>query len=72
MMLLTETYAINCRYIEIMEDLVLTPPNISEETGQEVITVDYARYTMLLSYSKLMIVNETEMKTDYGVTLYEH
>ena len=55
-----------------MEDLVLTPPNISEETGQEVITVDYARYTMLLSYSKLMIVNETEMKTNYGVTLYEH
>ncbi len=72
MMLLTETYAINCRYVEIMEDLVLTPPNISEKTGQEVITVDYARYTMLLSYSKLMIVNETEMKTDYGVTLYEH
>ena len=61
-----------CRYVEIMEDLVLTPPNISEETGQEVITVDYARYTMLLSYSKLMIVNETEMKTNYGVTLYEH
>lgn len=72
MMLLTESYAINCRYVEIMEDLVLTPPTINEETGQEVITVDFAKYTMLMSYSKLMIVNETELKTNHRVTLYEH
>ena len=72
MMLLTESYAINRRYVEIMEDLVLTPPSISEKTGQEVITIDYVKYNMLLSYSKLMVINESELKNDHRVTLYEH
>jgi hypothetical protein len=72
MMLLTELYAINRRYVEIMEEIVLTPPSVSEASGQEVLTIDYIKYNMLLSYSKLMIVNEAELKRDHRVTLYEH
>jgi len=72
MMLLTELYAINRRYVEIMEEIVLTPPSVSEKTGQEVLTIDYIKYNMLLSYSKLMLVNEAELKRDHRVTLYEH
>ena len=35
MMLLTEYYAIVCRYLEIMNELILTPPSIDEDSQEE-------------------------------------
>ena len=70
MTLLTECYAINCRYVELMSELILTPPSVSEDLQEETITVDAYKYSILNSYSKLMIVNEIELKHLHRVHLF--
>jgi hypothetical protein len=70
MTLLTEYYAITSRYVELMSELILTPPSISEELNEEIITVDAHKYAILTSYSKLMIVNEMELKHSHRVHLF--
>ena len=72
MTLLTEYCAINCRYTELMGDLILTPPSIEEDGAEEVITVDAAKYAILTSYSKLMLVDEFELKHHHRVHLFIH
>ena len=72
MMLLAESYAINFRYTELMNDLILTPPSPDEETSEEIITVDSQKYAMMTSYSQLMIVNEIELKNSHRVHLFFH
>ena len=62
MALLCEYYAVICRYVEIMNDLILTPPFVDEETDEEMISVDPQKYALLTSYSKLMLVDEMELK----------
>ena len=68
MTLLTECYAINCRYTELMNELILTPP--SSDEGEEVITVEAHKYAILTSYSKLMLVDEIELKYTHRVHLF--
>tara|TARA_Y100000310_G_scaffold219068_1_gene220458 strand:- start:1077 stop:1436 length:360 start_codon:yes stop_codon:yes gene_type:complete len=70
MTLLCESYSINCRYTELMSELILTPPSVSETTEEEVIYVDSHKYAILTSYSKLMLVNESELKHAHKVSLY--
>tara|TARA_Y100001938_G_scaffold144065_1_gene218014 strand:+ start:4351 stop:4716 length:366 start_codon:yes stop_codon:yes gene_type:complete len=74
MTLLTEYYAISCRYTELMNELVLTPPSHGDEgeEGEEIITVDAQKYAILTSYSKLMLVNEVELKHKHRVHLFLH
>ena len=72
MTLLTEYYAINCRYVELMSELVLTPPSTSEDLQEEIITVDAHKYAVLTSYSKLMLVDEAELKYSHRVHLFIH
>ena len=72
MMLLCEYYSIICRYSEIMNDLILTPPSEGEGEVGDIIYVDAHKYTMLSSYSKLMLVNEMELKFKYRVNLFIH
>ena len=70
MTLLTEYYAISARYTELMNELILTPP--FDEDSKEIITVDAQKYAIMASYSKLMLVNEVELKYSYGVHLFFH
>jgi len=70
MTLLCEYYSISARFTELMSELILTPPSIDEVSGKEVITVDSHKYAILSSYSKLMIVNEVELKYEYKVHLF--
>ena len=70
MTLLTEYYAINCRYAELMGDLILRPPSVEDNDGEEVITVDATKYAILASYSKLMLVDEFELKHSHRVHLF--
>jgi len=69
MIVLCEYYSITCRYVDIMNDLILTPPSIDEETDEEMISVDSQKYALLLSYSKLMIVDEMELKYMHKIHL---
>jgi len=71
MTLLTEYYAISCRYTELMNDLILTPP-ASGDDEEEIITVDAHKYAILMSYSKLMLVDEIELKHTHKVHLFIH
>jgi hypothetical protein len=68
MTLLAEYYAISCRYTELMNDLILTPPSVEDD--EEVITVDAGKYAILTSYSKLMLVDEVELKYTHRVHLF--
>ena len=70
MMLLTEYYAIICRYMEIMNELILTPPSTDDDSEAEIITVDAKQYAILTSYSKLMLVDEFELKASHRVHLF--
>ena len=70
MTLLCEYYAINSRYAELMNDLVLTPPFMDEGSEDEIITVDATNYAILTSYSKLMLVNEIELQYMHRVHLF--
>jgi len=71
MTLLTEYYAISCRYTELMNELILTPPS-SGDDEEETITVDAHKYAILSSYSKLMLVDEIELKHKHRVHLFFH
>jgi hypothetical protein len=71
MTLLTEYYAISCRYTELMNELILTPPS-SGDNEEETITVDAHKYAILSSYSKLMLVDEIELKHSHRVHLFLH
>jgi len=71
MLLLTEYYAISCRYTELMNELILTPPS-SGDDEEESITVDAHKYAILSSYSKLMLVDEVELKYSHRVHLFVH
>ena len=70
MTLLCEYYAINSRYLEVMNEIILTPTSTSEETGEEVVLVEGQKYALLTSYSKLMISDEMELKHNYRVHLF--
>lgn len=70
MTLLCEYYSINCRYTDLMEEVLLTPPHVDELTDEELISVDIKKYSILFSYSKLMIHNEAELKYKYKVHLF--
>ena len=72
MTLLCEYYSINSRYAELMNDLILTPPSVEEGSDDEIITVDAAKYSILTAYSKLMLVDEMELKYKYRVHLFIH
>tara|TARA_R100001594_G_scaffold88398_1_gene122657 strand:- start:415 stop:771 length:357 start_codon:yes stop_codon:yes gene_type:complete len=72
MMLLCEYYSINCRYAELMNEIVLSPASFNEETEEELVTVDATKYNILSSYSKLMIVDEAELKYEHGINLSVH
>ena len=69
MTLLCEYYSINSRYTELINDLILTPPSVDADTDEETVTVDAHIYDILHSYSKLMLVNELELKYKHGVHL---
>ena len=69
MTLLCEYYSINCRYTDLMNELILTPPS-SGDDGEEIVTVDANKYDILNSYSKLMLVDEIELKHTYRVHLF--
>tara|TARA_Y100000310_G_C20527284_1_gene736690 strand:- start:214 stop:573 length:360 start_codon:yes stop_codon:yes gene_type:complete len=70
MTLLCEYYSINSRYAELIGDLILTPPSTDDETDEEIITVDAHKYAILSSYSKLMLVDEIELKYKHRVHLF--
>ena len=70
MALLCEYYSISCRYVELMSELILTPPHFEDDTQQELIYVDARNYAILTSYSKLMLVDEAELKYKYRVHLF--
>jgi len=70
MTLLCEYYSIICRYLDIMNDLILTPPSVDELTDEEMISVDSQKYNLLTSYSKLMLVDEYELKYKHRVHLF--
>jgi len=70
MMLLAEYYAIICRYTEIINELILTPPSMDEDSQEETITVNSHKYAILTSYSKLMLVNEIELKNKHRIHLF--
>jgi hypothetical protein len=72
MMLLCEYYSINCRYAELMNEIILSPASVDEVTEEELVTVDVTKYNILSSYSKLMIVDEAELKYRHGINLYIH
>ena len=69
MTLLTEYYAISCRYTELMNELILTPPS-SGNDEEETLTIDAHKYAILTSYSKLMLVDEFELKYKHRVHLF--
>jgi hypothetical protein len=70
MPLLCEYYSINYRYMELMNDVILSAPYVNEETNKEEILLDERTYTMLHSYSKLMIVDELELKYKHRINLF--
>ena len=70
MTVLCEYYSASCRYTEIMNDLILTPPSMDEDTDEEVISVEFQKYALLTSYSKLMIVDEAELKYMHKIHLF--
>ena len=70
MLLLCEYYSLNCRYTELMNNVILSTPYVNEETNKEEVLVDEKTYTMLHSYSKLMIVDEMEMKFNHRINLF--
>tara|TARA_R110000824_G_scaffold17084_2_gene69875 strand:+ start:4807 stop:5163 length:357 start_codon:yes stop_codon:yes gene_type:complete len=72
MMLLCEYYSINCRYAELMSEIILSPAAAAGTTGEELVTVDVTKYSILSSYSKLMIVDEAELKYGHGINLFIH
>ena len=72
MIILCEYYSINCRYVELINDIILTPPTINELTEQEEVVVDSQKYAILNSYSKLLIVDELELKYMHRVHLFIH
>jgi hypothetical protein len=72
MTLLCEYYSINCRYTELMHELLLTPPFVDEATDEELVTVDVKKYSIMASYSKLLIHNEVELKYKYKISLLIH
>jgi hypothetical protein len=69
MPLLCEYYSVIYRYVDILNDLILTPPSVDESTDEEVITVEPQKYALLMSYSKLMLVDEMELKYKHRVHL---
>tara|TARA_Y100001963_G_C6664690_1_gene392159 strand:+ start:337 stop:699 length:363 start_codon:yes stop_codon:yes gene_type:complete len=69
MLLLTEYYSIVTRYIELINELILTPAHVVEETDEELIYVDGQKYNIMLSYSKLMLVDEFELKHHHRINL---
>jgi len=70
MTLLCEYYSIICRYVEVMNELILTPPYADELTDEEVISIDIQKYALISSYSKLMLVDEMELKFLHKVHLF--
>jgi hypothetical protein len=72
MTLLCEYYSINSRYAEMMGDIILSPPSTNQLTEQEEVSVHTAVYNLLSSYSKLMIVDELELKYLYRIHLFIH
>ena len=70
MALLCEYYSVICRYVDIMNDIILTPPYEDETSGQEMISVGSQKYTLLTSYSKLMLVDEMELKYMHRIHLF--
>ena len=72
MLLLCEYYSINRRYTEMMGDIILSPPSFDESTEKEEISVHATTYNLLTSYSKLMIVDELELKYFHRIHLFVH
>lgn len=72
MTLLCEYYSINSRYAEMIGDIILSPPSINQLTDQEEVSVHAATYNLLSSYSKLMIVDELELKYVHRIHLFIH
>jgi len=72
MTLLCEYYSINNRYTEMMGDIILSPPSVNQSTEQEEISVHAVTYSLLSSYSKLMIVDELELKYLHRIHLFTH
>jgi hypothetical protein len=72
MTLLCEYYSINCRYTDLMHEALLTPPSTDELTDEELVSVNVKQYAILSSYSKLMMVDEAELKHNYRIHLFTH
>ena len=72
MLLLCEYYSINYRYTEMMGDIILSPPSVNELTDQEEVSIDETTYNILSSYSKLMIIDEMELKYLHRIHLFIH
>jgi len=70
MTLLCEYYSINCRYVELMDDLILTPPFVDEVTEEESVSIDLKKYSLLASYSKLLLDDEMELKYAHKIYLF--
>ena len=72
MTLLCEYYSINNRYSEMIGDIILSPPSTNQLTEQEEVSVHAVTYNLLSTYSKLMIVDELELKYFYRIHLFTH
>tara|TARA_R110000824_G_scaffold332200_1_gene518851 strand:+ start:4417 stop:4776 length:360 start_codon:yes stop_codon:yes gene_type:complete len=72
MTLLCEYYSINNRYSEMIGDIILSPPSTNQLTDQEEVSVHALTYNLLSTYSKLMIVDELELKYFYRIHLFIH
>jgi len=70
--LLCEYYSASCRYVDIMDEVILTPPFVDELTEEETISVDAQKYALLSSYTKLLIVDEVELKYMHRIHLFIH